>query len=129
MIQAVYQRLKPPAIFSSFVLLAVLAVSSGSRVVSGQVSQPCSPAPYRVGERLTYNVSFSNFVSAAHIQLLVAARGNFFGRDGIQLKGHIETTGMINAALFAVDNDYTSYIDPQSGMPFHGQQIMRAASR
>ncbi|HEX3280294.1 MAG TPA: DUF3108 domain-containing protein [Pyrinomonadaceae bacterium] len=123
------QRLKPPAIFSSFVLLAVLAISSGSQVVSGQDSQPFSPAPYRVGERLTYNVSFSNFVSAAHIELLVAAHGNFFDRDAIQLKGHIETTGMVNAALFAVNNDYITYIDPASGMPFRGQQILRAASR
>jgi len=129
MIQGVNQRLKPLVIFSSFVLLAALAVSSGSRVASGQSSQPFSPAPYRVGERLTYNVSFSNFVSAAHIQLLVAARGNFFGRDAIQLKGHIETTGMVNAALFAVNNDYITYVDPLSGMPFRGQQILRAASR
>lgn len=129
MIQGVNQRLKPLAIFSSFVLLAVLAVSSGSQVVSGQDSQPFSPAPYRVGERLTYNVSFSNFVSAAHIELLAAARGNFFGRDAIQLKGHIETTGMVNAALLAVNNDYITYIDPGNGMPFRGQQLLRAASR
>jgi hypothetical protein len=129
MIQGVNQRLKPPAIFSSFVLLAILAISSGSQVVSGQGSQPFSPAPYRVGERLTYNVSFSNFVSAAHIELLVAGRGNFFDRDAIQLKGHIETTGMVNAALFAVNNDYITYIDPASGMPFRGQQTLRAASR
>ncbi len=129
MIQGVNQRLKPPAIFSSFVLLAILAVSSGSQVVSGQGSQPFSPAPYRVGERLTYNVSFSNFISAAHIELLVAARGNFFGREAIQLKGHIETTGMVNAALLALNNDYITYIDPANGMPFRGQQILRAASR
>src|SRR5712691_9770405 len=129
MIQGVNHRLKPLVVFSSFVLLAVLAVSSGSRVARGQGSQPFSPAPYRVGERLTYNVSFSNFISAAHIELLVAARGNFFGRDALQLKGHIETTGMVNAALFAVNNDYITYIDPGSGTPFRGQQILRAASR
>jgi hypothetical protein len=129
MIQGVNQRLKLLVIFSSFVLLAAIAVSSGSQVVNGQGSQPFSPAPYRVGERLTYNVSFSSFVSAAHIELLVAARGNFFGRDAIQLKGHIETTGMVNAALFAVNNDYITYVDPASGMPFRGQQILRAASR
>ncbi len=129
MIQGVNQRLKPLVVFSSFVLLAVLAVSSGSRVARGQGSQPFSPAPYRVGERLTYNVSFSNFISAAHIELLVAAHGNFFGRDAVQLKGHIETTGMVNAALFAVNNDYITYIDPGSGTPFRGQQILRAASR
>jgi len=129
MIQGVNQRLKPLVVFSSFVLLAALAVSWGSRVAKGQGSQPFSPAPYRVGERLTYNVSFSNFISAAHIELLVAARGNFFGRDALQLKGHIETTGMVNAALFAVNNDYITYVDPASGMPFRGQQILRAASR
>lgn len=129
MIQGVNQRLKPLVVFSSFVLLAALAVSFGSQVVSGQASQPFSPAPYRVGERLTYNVSFSNFISAAHIELLVAGHGNFFGRDAIQLKGHIETTGMVNAALFAVNNDYITYVDPASGVPFRGQQILRAASR
>jgi hypothetical protein len=129
MIHGVNQRLKPSVIFSSFVLLAVLAAPFGSQVVSGQGSQPFSPAPYRVGERLTYNVSFSNFASAAYIELLVSAQGNFFGRDAIQLKGHIETTGMVNAALFAVNNDYITYIDPANGAPFRGQQIIRAASR
>jgi len=128
-IHGVNPRLKAPAILSSFVLLAVLAVSSGSQVVKGQGSQPFSPAPYRVGERLTYNISFSNIVTAGHIELLVAGRGNFFGRDAVQLKGHIETTGVVNAALFALNNDYITYIDPATGTPFRGQQIMRAASR
>ena len=88
-----------------------------------------SPAPYQVGERLTYNVSFSNFISAAHVELLVAARGTFFGREGIQLKGHVETTGMVNAAVFAINNDYITYVDPNTGLPFHSQQIIREASR
>jgi len=103
MIQGVKQRLKLPVVFSSIVLLAALAVSSSAQRASDPTALGFSPAPYRVGERLTYNVSFSNFVSAAHIELLVAARGNFFGREAIQLKGHIETTGMVNAALFAVN--------------------------
>jgi hypothetical protein len=129
MIQGVNQRLKLLVVFSSFVLLAALAFSSSAQRANDPTSLGFSPAPYRVGERLTYNVSFSNFISAAHIELLVAARGNFFGRDAIQLKGHIETTGMVNAALFAVNNDYITYIDPAGGMPFRGQQILRAASR
>ncbi|MEP6820063.1 MAG: DUF3108 domain-containing protein [bacterium] len=92
-------------------------------------SQPFSPAPYRVGERLTYNVSFSNFISAAHVEFLVAARGTFFGRDGIQLKGHVETNGVVNAALFAINNDYITYVDPATGLPYHGQQTIRETAR
>jgi hypothetical protein len=129
MIQGVKQRLKLHVVFSSIILLAALAVSSSAQRASDPTALEFSPAPYRVGERLTYNVSFSNFVSAAHIEILVAARGNFFGREAIQLKGHIETTGMVNAALFAVNNDYITYVDPAGGMPFRGQQIVRAASR
>src|SRR4051812_22754221 len=60
-----------------------------------------SKAPYQVGEQLTYHVTFSNFVDAAHVELLVAARGTFFTRDGIQLRAHVETTGVVNAALYS----------------------------
>ncbi len=90
---------------------------------------PFSPAPYRVGERLTYNVSFSNFISAAHVELLVSGRGSFFGREGIQLKGHVETNGIVNAALYAINNDYITYVDPATGLPFHGQRLIRETGR
>jgi hypothetical protein len=61
--------------------------------------------------------------------MLVAARGNFFGREGIQLKGHVETTGVVNAALFAINNDYITYVDAASGLPYQNQQTIREASR
>ncbi|MBA3767077.1 MAG: DUF3108 domain-containing protein [Acidobacteria bacterium] len=90
---------------------------------------PFSRAPYQVGERLTYNVSFSNFATAAHIEMLVAGRGNFFNRDGLELRAHVETTGVVNAALYSLNNDYTTYIDPESGLPFRSQQVIREGAR
>ena len=88
-----------------------------------------SPAPYFAGERLTYNVSFSSFASAAHVELFVAGRGTFLGRDAIQLKGHIETTGVVYAALYALNNDYTTYVDPSTGLPFRAEQVVREGAR
>lgn len=93
------------------------------------VPAPFSRTPYQVGELLTYNVSFSNFVDAAHIQLLVAERGTFFTREGLQLRAHVETTGVVNAALYSINNDYTTYIDPESGLPFRTQQVIREGGR
>lgn len=90
---------------------------------------PFSQSPYRVGERLTYNISFSNFISAAHVELFVAGRGNFFGREGLQIRAHVETTGIVNVALYAINNDYITYIDPASGLPFRTQQVVREAGR
>jgi len=107
-----------------------LTFSSSLAQDTKEASSPTfSSAHYRVGERLTYNVSYSSFISAAHVELLVAARGTFFGREGIQLKGHAETKGTVNAAVLALNNDYISYIDPNTGLPFHSQQFIREASR
>lgn len=122
------QRLKLAAA-CLLLVLGALALPFFAQQTDDLASQPFSPAPYRVGERLTYNVSFSSFISAAHVELLVAARGTFFGREGIQLKGHVETNGVVNAAVFAINNDYTTYVDPSTGLPFHREQTIREASR
>lgn len=126
------QRLKLVTVWHLFVIALILgafARASSAQSKTDETYQPFSPAPYQVGERLTFNVAFSSFVSAAHVELLVAARGTFFEREGIQLKGHVETTGIVNAALFAINNDYISYVDPATGIPFRAQQIVRTASR
>lgn len=115
--------LKPPLI--SILLILFLAVVSP--VVAQNGAHALSQAPYRVGERLTYNISFSNFPSAAHAEFEVVSRGNFYGRDAIQLRAHLETTGVVNVALFAINNDYTTYIDPATGLPFRSQEIARDA--
>lgn len=121
------KRLLTP-IAASLILLALtplLAAQSKPEVVD----VPFSKAPYRVGERLTYHVTFSNFVDAAHVELLVAERGTFFTRDSLQLRAHVETTGVVNAALYSINNDYTSYIDPETGIPFRTQQVIREGGR
>src|SRR4030095_7075577 len=110
-------------------VLGAFVLSSSAQQTDDLTSRPFSPAPYRVGERLTYNISFSNFISAGHLEILVAARGIFFGREGIQLKGHVETNGVVNAALFALNNDYVTYVDPLTGLPFHSEQTLREPSR
>lgn len=111
------------------IVLGAFALPSSAQQTDDLATQPFSPAPYRVGERLTYNISFSNFISAAHVELLVASRATFFGREGIQLKGHVETNGVVNAALFAIDNDYVTYVDPATGLPFRSQQTIRETAR
>ncbi|HKG96179.1 MAG TPA: DUF3108 domain-containing protein, partial [Pyrinomonadaceae bacterium] len=88
---------------------------------------PFSQSPYLIGERLTYNVSFSNFPSAAHVEVEVVSRGVHLGRDAIQLRGHVETNGVVNVALFAINNDYITYVDPGTGLPFHSQESARDA--
>src|SRR6185436_8554535 len=41
---------------------------------------------------------------------------------------HAETTGVVNVALFSINNDYITYIDPTTGLPFHSQETVRDAT-
>jgi hypothetical protein len=98
----------------------------------GRAQQSTADAPfninaYRIGERLTYNVNYSKFVSAAHIELFVAGRDKFFGHEGIQLKAHVQTKGVVNVALLSINNDYTTYVFPESGIPYRAQHVVRRA--
>lgn len=84
-----------------------------------------SAAPYIVGERLTYNVSFATFPSAAYIELTTANRTRIADREAVELQAHVETLGVVNAALYAANNDYRAFVDPLTGVPFRQQIITR----
>ena len=77
---------------AGFMTLLLLCVPVLTQSDNGAVATPISAPSYRVGERLTYNVSFSNFPTAAHAELQVVNRGNFYGRDGIELRAHVKTS-------------------------------------
>ena len=103
-------------------LLASLALAAsaafGQQASTGVANAPASAPPYRVGERLGYTVSFSNFTSAAHAETYVAGRGRYFEREGVELRAHVETAGVVSAALLRLNSHYFSFVDPVTGLPY-----------
>lgn len=127
-----HSKVRPILKFSRKIAsIAALAfvVNSAPAQQTETATLPFNAAAYRVGERLTYDVSFAQFVSAAHVELLVAGRGKYFDRDGIQLRAHVETSGVVNVALLGINNDYTTFIDATTGLPYRTQQVVREAGR
>jgi hypothetical protein len=128
--RSVYAKVKSPLqIGWLFALLAFLNATATSQTKTEQGPPPFNSAVYRVGERLTYNVNYSQFIAAAHVELVIAAQGRFFDHDGIQLKAHVETTGVVNVALLSLNNDYVTYVFADSGLPYRSQQVVREAGR
>ena len=124
------QSLKLPALcIALLILLVTLTLTVFGQRKGDIASLPFSPGPYRVGERLTYDISFSNFISAAHAEIRVVARGTFFGREAVLLRGHVETTGVVNVALLGINEDLVSYVDPQTGMPYRSEQVSHNGTR
>ncbi|HEY0097342.1 MAG TPA: DUF3108 domain-containing protein [Pyrinomonadaceae bacterium] len=116
-------RLLLPTFTLLFVISTLPVSLSAQQTSSNAPAAPAatgefSPAPYRAGEKLTYNVSFSNFLSAGYVELFNAGRGQFFNREGFELRARVQSVGIVRAALYAIDNEYTAYVDPQTGLPF-----------
>jgi hypothetical protein len=107
----------------------MLCAPSAAQARGDVSANPFSAAPYRVGEHLTYTVSFSNFAVAAHVELSVVSRGQLYGREGVELQAHVETVGVISAALYALNNNYISFVDPATGLPYRARQEIREGSR
>lgn len=121
-----------------FALVSALGLISTERVAAQDsrrtAVEPASPnlfssAPYTPGERLTYNVSFANFPNAAHIELTVGNRTLVATRESIELRAHVETLGVVSAALYGANNDYRTFIDPPTGVPFRTQITTRDGAR
>jgi len=121
--------LKPPIISSLLILFLALIFPVFAQQDGNGGARSFAQSPYQIGERLTYNVSFSNFPSAAHAEFHVVSRGMHHGRDAIELRAHIETIGVVNVALLAINNDYTTFIDPATGLPFRSEETARDALR
>jgi len=107
------------------VLLVSLTWTISAQQKSDTPQAPFNAAAYRTGERLTYNVNFASFGSAAHVELLVAGHGTFMNRDTFELRAHVETSGVVNVALLSLNNDYITYVDAQTGLPFRARQVVR----
>lgn len=118
-------RLLAAALATLFFCAAALSQTPATDVGAS----PFNAAPYAVGEHLTYTVSFSNFTSAAHVEMLVASRGQLYGREGVELRAHVETLGVVSAALYSLDDTYVTFVDPTNGLPYRAQQSIHEGAR
>ncbi len=80
-------------------------------------ASPDSGTSFVAGERLVYSVSLSGFPTAARIEMEVTERGQFFGQDCFQLRTKVESLGQVRSLFGELDNQYTSYAVPKTGLP------------
>ena len=74
---------------------------------------------FRVGERLTYNVTIGRFSNAAYAELYCVSRGRLGDKDAIELRAKFKTLELASAAYYMVDEDRTTFVSPATGLPLH----------
>jgi hypothetical protein len=98
---------------------------------AGAVSGLCQATEngYRIGEKLTYNVSFGQLQNVAFAELYTVSRGKLSGRDAIEVRGRLKTLELVGAQIFSVDESRTTFVAPETGLPlFIGRTNFSSAS-
>lgn len=104
----------------------ILAIFIQLFVVWG-ISQPAnqkSPTAFRVGERITYSISFDKFTDVAYAEIYTVSRGNLSGNDAVELRSKVKTLNLVSAAFYEVDEVRTTFVNPDSGLPLHTRKTV-----
>ena len=81
-----------------------------------------------VGEKLTYNVTWARFVTAARLEMEIVERGAFYGQEGYQMRTKVETTSEVRS-IYELYNQYTSYVGAKTMQPYRMENSLRQGSR
>jgi hypothetical protein len=83
---------------------------------------------FRVGERLSYTVSFERFPNIAYMETAVVSRGIISGREVVELQGRVKTFEFVSATISLVDESRTVLVAPESGLPLLVNRTIRSTA-
>ena len=79
-------------------LFFVAAFALAGTALPQNAAEPGS-TPFRLGEKLTYNVSFERFSNVAYGEIYVASRGRLADKDAIELHARFKTLDFVSSAF------------------------------
>src|SRR3954470_8432604 len=97
--------------------LAIFVVAAVAVASAAQDRTTITPSGIRIGERLTYNISFQRYESVGFAEMYAVSRGKLGDIDALELRMKIKTTGLLSAAFFQIDELRTVFANPDAGTP------------
>lgn len=80
--------------------------------------------PYRIGERITYTVSFEKAKEAAYVEFSVASQGKYKNEDVIELRTIIRTTGLLST-IYPIDQTRVCLVSLRTGLPVYNRIVSK----
>jgi len=121
--------LKKSLIVLGVMVFSVPASPSQSRVVKSEriASAPTSPArnPFIAGERLSYDVSWADFIVAAELTIQTDDRRSFDGIDAYHVTAQARTVGLVSGLALKVNDVYESFVNASTLQPFRAEKRIR----
>ncbi|HXG92354.1 MAG TPA: DUF3108 domain-containing protein [Blastocatellia bacterium] len=110
---------------AALMLPASFARSQSMKADRAATVHVSSKIPFAVGERLSYDVSWRDFITAGEFTLETKERRSFDGVDGYHVSAVAQTVGPVNAFVFKVNDTYESFINAETLQPFRAQKSTR----
>lgn len=111
-------------------LVFLFAAALTLKGVSAQntiVVKTLPPTPFRIGERLTYNISFEKFKNAGYAEIYAVSRGKLGEKDAVELRSKLKTNDFVSAAFYLLDETRTTYAEAVTGLPLYVRKISNAS--
>jgi uncharacterized protein DUF3108 len=116
----------------SIFVIAVLALSfpaslSQSRAVKSDPSlaSASSRNPFIAGERLSYDVSWADFIVAGELTIQTDDRRSFDGIDGYHVTAQARSVGLVSGLALKVNDVYDSFVSAATLQPFRAEKRSR----
>ena len=84
---------------------------------AGRTSAQLQPTNFRVGEKLTYSISFGKVEDSGYMEMYVASRGLIGGKDSVEIRSKFKTLGFVSATFALIDETRTVFAAPDTGLP------------
>lgn len=117
----------------SLIALAIIALSfpvalAQSRSIKADRTTP-SKFSLTVGERLNYDVSWSDFIVAGELTLETKDRRSFDGVDGFHVSAQAQSVGLVSAVVYKVNDIYESFLSAATLQPFRAEKNSRRGKK
>ena len=88
-------------------------------LASAQTITTESQTIFRIGEKLSYNISFGKIQNAGYAETHVVSRGKIAGKEAVEVRGRVKTVDLVSAAFFLLDESRTTFAIPETGLPHY----------
>jgi hypothetical protein len=117
-------NLKKQSMFLKFLTRFAAVIFFGASaffILEGAAAQTSekSPTAFKIGEKLTYNVSFGRFKNAGYAEIAVVSRGKLSSKDAIELHSKFKTNELVAAAFYLLDDARITFASAETGLPIY----------
>jgi hypothetical protein len=110
----------------SFIIAGVFFNLQNASAQNQTRARTVSTTPFRIGERLTYNISFEKFNNAGFAEIYAVSRGKLGEKDAVELRAKLKTNDLVSAAFYLLDESRTTFASAATGLPLYIRKMFNA---